>query len=74
MELRSAWRKPQLQSIDLRSFPSTLETEIPVMTKIQYEVGTASLRNKDAKSRYVCLFCCVFGKKKRLMNTVWSIR
>ena len=67
MELRSVGKNPLLQSIELRSFSSTLETKIRVMTQIQYGMGIASVRNDEKKKKtnntYMCMCCCVFGKK-----------
>ena len=66
MELRSVGKNPLLQSIELRSFSSTLETKIRVMTQIQYGMGIASVRNDEKKKNnntYMCMRCCVFRKK-----------
>ena len=67
MELRSVGKNPLLQSIELRSFSSTLETKIRVMTQIQYGMGIASVRNDEKKKKnnntYMCMRCCVFRKK-----------
>lgn len=66
MELRSVGKNPLLQSVELRSFSSTLETKLRVMTQIQYGMGIASVRNdekKNTNNTYMCMCCCVFGKK-----------
>lgn len=68
MELRSVGKNPLLQSIELRSFSSTLETKIRVMTQIQYGMGIASVRNDEKKNRqqhvHVYVLLCIWKKKK----------
>ena len=77
MELRSVGKNPLLQSIELRSFSSTLETKIRVMTQIQYGMGIASVRNDEKKKKqqhvHVYALLCIW-KKNRLMKTACSIR
>lgn len=77
MELRSVGKNPLLQSVELRSFSSTLETKLRVMTQIQYGMSIASVRNDEKKKNqhhvHVYVLLCIW-KKNRLMKTACSIR
>jgi len=68
MELRSVGKNPLLQSIELRSFSTTLETKIRVMTQIQYGMGIASVRNDEKKTptTRTCVCVVVYLEKKQV--------
>jgi len=58
-----------LQSVELRSFSSTLETKLRVMTQIQYGMSIASVRNDEKKKKptsRTCVCVVVYLEKKQV--------